>query len=223
MDTEILSRIEQRLARIEADLAEARSITHQAPALISMAADTMDEMAGTDNAGVDQRLKNGLSLLWRLSDPAVLKSVNGMLDLAEQGPGLISMMADIVDESIAVSNQGEVSLNDRLEGGLSLMVKLTDPKVVKQLNDMVDFAAQAPGLIAMFTDTVDETMTNTEWMSPKLVGLLQKAGEAVGETMEQPTPKVGGIFSMLRTMKDPDRQKAVGLIMGIMKNLGKKL
>ena len=40
---------------------------------------------------------------------------------------------------------------------------------------------------------------------------------------QEPPAKVGGVFGLLRALNDPDRQKALGFLMNLLKHLGKTM
>jgi len=84
---------------------------------------------------------------------------------------------------------------------------------------------QLPGLIAMGMDSADEGYRHLEASGVDLTALAKvttSAGAALSAAEKEEAQRVG-VFGLLRAMKDPDRQKAMGFLMNFLKNLGKKL
>jgi uncharacterized protein YjgD (DUF1641 family) len=52
---------------------------------------------------------------------------------------------------------------------------------------------------------------------------LKNVGDAMTEAQNQEPAKIGGVFGILRALKDPGRQKALGFLMNVLKNLGNKI
>lgn len=226
--------VEDRLARIEKSLETIVSGMQQAPNLVSIAADSVDEMlesARNNGANIDERLKDGLHLLGRLSDPSISQSLNNLLDLLDQGPGLVSMVADTVDETLGAVNRGPVRIDDRVRGASEILIKVTEPSMVEKINDLMTIVNQAPGLISMVADSVDEFMqyhgsdleNSLSFLKKENLNFIKDAGDALAEAQNQTPAKIGGVFSILKLMKDPDRQRALGLLMNVLKNLGNKI
>ncbi len=154
------------------------------------------------------------------------KAVANLTTIMEQGPGLAAMTMDMVDEGYRKANANGVNIENRLVAGLQIAERLTAPEMVEKLEGLLTMADQAPGLIAMVMDTFDEEMKHfgAKNIDVKiLLELAQNTSSAVSEAKQMPDAKVGGIFSMLKTMKDPDRQKAIGFLMNIAKAFGQKI
>ena len=226
--------VEDRLTRIERSLEQIASGMSQAPVMLSMATDSLDEYLGTakqEGIHVEDRLKDTLHLLGRLSDPKINQSLHALLDTLEQAPELVSMIMDTVDEVIGQSNQGSVRLDDRIKGLGHLFNKLSDPEMVDRLNGLIKISEQAPGLMALTVDSIDAFMLRYEqefrdslsFLHRDNLYFLKNVGEAVTEAQNQPPTKVGGIFGLLRALNDSGRQKALGFLMNVLKNLGNKL
>lgn len=103
----------------------------------------------------DEKTLNALdNILGRIE--TLEKAVVRLSDLMTQGPGLISMAADMADEAYQQSAERGVQLEERLGTALQLAERLTAPATVEKLNALLDFSDQLPGLMAMGVDVLDE-------------------------------------------------------------------
>ncbi|MDX1684591.1 MAG: DUF1641 domain-containing protein [Saprospiraceae bacterium] len=140
----------------------------------------------------------------------------------ENVPDLMAIGADTADE---LARQGEsrgIDPVERAEAGMSLLLTLSEPETLKNLQSLVKLSNQFPGIMAMGVDSMDEIVRETSCMTEENLAFVIKATEAVTEANSEPPPKVG-LFGMLSALSDPDRQKALGHILNILKKLGKKL
>ncbi|MEO0339049.1 MAG: DUF1641 domain-containing protein [Bacteroidota bacterium] len=132
----------------------------------------------------------------------------------------------MTDEEIRKASNRGVDIEQRLGNALHLAEKLTAPEMMEKIDQLTKFAEQAPGLIAMTMDMVDDEMSKSNIKDFNVKALLETGSQismAISRAEQMPKAKVGGIFSMLRTMRDPDRQKAIGYVMNIAKALGQGL
>lgn len=203
-------------------------LAEQAPGLTSMVADMVDEgyrKAAENGIDVEQRLGAALEIAEKLTAPSMVANLNQLLVLAEQAPGLSSMVADMVDEGYRKAAERGVNIEQRIGLALEAAEKLTAPKMIDNLNQLLTLSEQAPGLIAMGMDTLDETYRRTaeEGIDLQAIGVFAgNAGKAVSKAINQPTEKMG-IFGLMRALNDPDRQKALGFLMNLTKELGKTM
>ena len=229
-----INSIEERLSRMERTLEKISEGLQQAPVMLSIATDSVDEIlreSKSKGISTEDRIKSGLHLLSRLSDPKINSALNGLLDTIEQAPGLISMLADTVDETIVNSNNGSVRLDDRIKAVTTVVSQLSDPATVEKLMQLMKLGDQLPGLMAMTMDSVDDFMhqhgkefiDSLSFLDKDNLLFLKQAGDAFEEAKNEPSAPVGGIFAIMRAMKDPGRQKALGFLMNVLKNLGNKI
>lgn len=79
------------------------TLADQAPGLIAMTGDMVDEayrQADTRGVRIDQRLGTALALAEKLTDPAMVEKLDGVLVLSDQLPGLVAMGVDTLDEGM---------------------------------------------------------------------------------------------------------------------------
>ncbi len=217
--------IEERLDRIEKMLEKITSMIDQAPPMVSMLMDTVDETIAEANiqSPMQERLDAAKELVFRISQPNTLKGINHLLDLAHQVPGLTAMAADTLDEVAYNTNQQKYGLQDRLNGLGNLFQKMSDPNTIAKLEQLIDLSEQLPGLIAMSVDTIDEVAEGTDLMGPKNMELLKSAMKANQYANSVPPAKIGGIFSMMKLLRDKDVQSMMGFMFNFAKAFGKEL
>jgi uncharacterized protein YjgD (DUF1641 family) len=86
----------------------------------------------------------------------VEESLAKLSDAMHQGPGMIAMAADMADEAYRKADAQGINLEDRLQNALTLAEQLTAPEMVDKISQLTEFASQAPGLVAMTGDMLDE-------------------------------------------------------------------
>ena len=163
-----LNAIAHLLARIdtlEKAVDHLASLMEQAPGMAAMAADVVDEAARKAEArgvNVEEHLGVALQLAEKLTAPAMLEKLNFALDAMDQLPGMVSMAADVLDEAVRKSEARGVNVEERLDVALQLADKLTHPSMLDKLNMALDMADQAPGMVVMAADVLDETAQKLE-------------------------------------------------------------
>lgn len=79
------------------------ALSDQLPGMVAMTADMADEVyRQADNRGVniEQRLGVALELAEKLTEPAMVDKLNGILAFSDQLPGLIALGIDTLDEGL---------------------------------------------------------------------------------------------------------------------------
>jgi uncharacterized protein YjgD (DUF1641 family) len=92
--------------------------------------------------------------------------VGELVEMADQAPGMISIVADTADEAYRQAAAAGIDLEGRLKASLAMVEKLTAPETISVLSALLDrtdklgqaveLIDQAPGLLAMAMDTLDE-------------------------------------------------------------------
>lgn len=137
------------------------SAVDQLPGIVSMVADMADDVARTSSekgVDIDERLRGALEIAEKLTAPAMVKQINALTDMAAQGSGMVSMAVDMADGAVEAAATRGIDINERLGSALVLAEKLTAPKVVKQMTEMLSMMDQSSGLIAMAADSFDNIM-----------------------------------------------------------------
>lgn len=189
----ILARVEaldQRVQRYEA-------LAAQAPAFIGMATDTVDGWVTQMNQqgiNLDARARDLLRLLERLSAPEPLAALRTLVDLlptasqlAQQAPGMVAMLVDTLDETVARMRQNGVDVEYLGRRGLSMAKALVDSHVLDE----------------------------------QPVAVISSAAQAIAESAQNPQP--ASLFSLLRAMSDPQVQRALGFLLAFARAFGAHL
>lgn len=84
-------------------------LADRAPGLMAMTGDMIDEAyrnADTRGVNIDERLGTAIHLAEKLTAPAMVEKLNGLLAMSDQLPGLMAMAMDTVDEGMrhAIAN-----------------------------------------------------------------------------------------------------------------------
>lgn len=226
---EALDRLLQRIETLESAVANLTVLMQQGPGLVAMAGDMVDEAyRKSDEAGIsiDARLKNALFIAEKLTAPKMVDQLDRLLSFTNQLPGLMAMQADIVDETYRKADANGVNLDQRLGVALQLAEKLTQPQVAEKVTALVDMGEQLPGMMAMTIDMVDEGMKKAiaNGFDPQtLADTASAANTALTKAKAEAPAKVGGIFGLLKLIKDPDRQKGLGFLMNFLKHFGRNI
>ncbi len=205
-----ISRLLDRLESIEAALERVEQALARGPALVSTFADIADEAADKAQAsGVDlhERIRVSLALAERLTDPATVAAMTGLLArldkieevtaLLDDLPGFISMMVDAVDEIYQGAEAVGISIDARVRSTFALGEKLTAPATVDALDQVLD--ADAVGFVGMLGETLAR---------------CQK------ECLSKEEPYSATMWSTLRALRDPDVRRALGFLVNFGRMFG---
>ncbi|MCI5083399.1 MAG: DUF1641 domain-containing protein [Saprospiraceae bacterium] len=176
---------------------------HQAPGLVSMTMDMADETykrAADNGVVVEERLAAALQIAEKLTQPQMVAQLNGLMDTANQLPGLIAMFVDMLDEGYQRAADNGVDLGALSQQGVAAMQQASE------IMNSEEFKA----------------LQNSGVLSPATLGVIAKTGEALVESQQQPVKKMG-LFGLMGALNDKDRQKALGFLMNFTKSFGQKL
>ena len=211
------------------------------------AARAMD--AGID---LDARMKNALMLAEKFTAPKTVEVLGGLIDridrieeamaMADQAPGMAALFVDIADDTAAHMMNRGIDLDARMKDAFALTEKLTEPRNMRILSGLVDrleqldeavrMADQAPGMVSMFVDIaddaaariqasgvdIDDTLRHTVAVTASAATALAQAHEATPED-----PPRTGVFTLLRSLRHPDIQRALAFLLGFARSFGKNL
>lgn len=206
-----LSAIEARLDRMMKHLEEGR--LHQLEPAVAMATDSIDEWAARQiqsGVDVDAHLSSALSLLHRLTDPALSASLERLLtllpkllpmaDLVSRFEPTTAMMFDTIDEEARRLDARGIDVEERLVRVMGLVERLTEPAFHVHLTELLD---AAPGLMA-----------------------ATRTGELFGRALDEvvaSNPAPAGWFALLGSLSRPDVQRVLGLAIAVADHVGQQM
>ena len=208
-----LTRLLDRIESLEQTVNTLADLVTQGPGLAAMVGDMVDETvrsAAARGVDVEQRLQTALTLAEKLTAPAMVDKLDRLLALADEAPGMAAMVGDMVDETVRSAAARGVDIEARLRAGLAIAEKLTAPDMVAKLDQLLAFANEAPGLVAMVGDMVDETAVTLDLESRLKMGLQ------IAEKATQPAnlAQLGEMFEVLLEaesgMLSPDAVRTLG-------------
>ncbi len=224
-----LTHLLKKVETIEESIEKIADSLKKIPGMVSIATDTLDnEISGAEgrSTDLDERLQQIGMLVERLTEPEMLMKLNQVVDLADSLPGLVSIVVDAVDDDINVLNAAGVTVDQRLKNLAAILDGISQPGVEKTLNDLLTFAERMPDTLAMIADTVDDQMDSVKdkGLDPQeIASFIALSGKALSTTQRNRIQPVGGIFSIMKKIKDPDRQKAIGFLMDFLKSFGMEI
>lgn len=208
-----LNRILDRLDTLESAIDRLSSMMEKAPGLVSMAVDTVDdEVARAADAGVDidARLRAGMALAERITDPATMAKLDQLITLAERAPDLVSMLVDSFDDAYLQMLRAGVNADIRLKAAVTALERLTAPETLSLLAAVLREPEQFHALVE--SGVFDPGAL-------KVIGFL---GRALSISHDEDTTRLG-LVGVLRSTQDPDVKRALGFLVNVGKLLGQSL
>ncbi|MCA9706405.1 MAG: DUF1641 domain-containing protein [Myxococcales bacterium] len=201
-----LERIEAKLDRLDRALGPL-ALLGEAPAVASTAVDAFDEHFRGDEARLDARLRGAVVLLERISRPQTLAMLQQAVDLLESLPALLATGVDAVDEAAET-----VGIHGRVEAAVSLLGRLTDPKALRLLEQVLGPLLDAPQAAGASAETVAREGVD---LAGRVMASLRHA-RAQGERRV-------GLLGLLRALRDPGTQRALGFALDALESFGRAL
>jgi len=220
-----------------------------APALVSMGADVVDEQArqaraaGTD---LEARLQTLQATLARLTEPSTQQALHDLLDLAQQGPQLAAMAGDMLDDTAQGARARGIDLEARRTRLLSLLERLTREETLDALEDATEWATSLPQVLAMVGDIFDDSirrlrasgvdverllstggdamhrMLTSGILDPEALDTVGGLGKALQEAQACPA-KPMGLWSAIKSFRDPDVGRALCFFVEFARAFGRSL
>lgn len=129
---------------------------------------------------------------------AVEHVTSALAPLVESVPGGVAMLTDTVDSLAAKATNAGISLDARLHSVLRAVEVATSPRAVNGLSALVE----------------------SKMLDPKALAVISRLADALAESGEA---KPIGTWGLLRSMSDPDVQRALGFLVAIVRDLGRHL
>ncbi|MDF9797563.1 uncharacterized protein YjgD (DUF1641 family) [Catalinimonas alkaloidigena] len=229
----VLNDILQQLDSIRSSVEQLSTGMKQAPEVMEIATDAIDNLAikaRTRGIDIEQRGEMALHLMERLSQPKTMNKLNALLDLTEQLPDFVEDAVNVVDETMDEAHRSGIDVMQRSKEMLHLLKRLSSPKMVEQLNALLDFAEQGTDMVGLGADAIDDSMNKLHAQGFDVYTALENgqkmlvaANTALHETLEESPKKIGGVFALLRQLNDKDFQKVLAFLTTFGKHFGKQL
>lgn len=199
---ERIGRLLDRLDQIENVLDRVEMLSSTLPGAIAAAADTFDDLAARGQekgVDIDERVAGALELADRLTEPKTVKvlselvgkidQLQGLLDLADQAPGMMAAVVDTVDHVFQRAEAAGIDVDARLRSTYGLGEKLTAPATVDALGAVLD-----PGAVSV-------------------VGMLGATlAQCRNECLSRPEPPSAGALDLFRLSRSPDGKRAIAFL-----------
>jgi len=208
-----LARLIDRLDELErlADLAE------ELPGATSMAVDTLDDaLTRAAERGVvfDERAREGLTLLEKLTEPQTAAAIGKLLDqseqleqlaeLAETAPDAIATVVDILDHEYMRAAEAGYDPEQTLRQAVGALGRLGE----------------------LFRSDEFEALLESGVLDPQALRVVGGLGSALVESQKEAqrgeTPS-HGLFGLFGALRDPDVQHALGFLTSVAKKFGRNL
>lgn len=129
---------------------------------------------------------------------AVERVTSALAPLAEAAPGALGMVTDTVDSLAAQLGERGVDLDARLHSVLKALEVATAPRAVNGLEALVESKLLEPSALAVVSS---------------LAAALADPGDTKGV----------GMWGLMRALRDPDVQRAVGFLLAVAREFGRNL
>jgi uncharacterized protein YjgD (DUF1641 family) len=210
---EVLSALIDRLDQLE----EVAELAEQVPAAASVTVDTIDDAltrAADRGVVVDERAREGLRLLEKLTEPDTAAALERILDrsdqldeltaLAEDAPDAIATVVDILDAEYARAAAQGYDPEQTLRRAFGALSRLGE----------------------LFRTEEFEALLDSGVLDPEALQVVGSLGSALVESQKEAsrgeTPR-RGFFGLLGALRDPDVQRAIGFVTTFAKKFGRNL
>lgn len=202
--SEVVGRLLDRIDALEAAVTRLTDLVEQAPAIVETVTNVADDTvrrAAVRGVDVDERVRSGLELLERLSEPETVATMNRLMDVAAQSEGMIASVGDMFDETAR-----HLELDGRARAGGRLLERATRSDTVDQLGSMFD------------------TMLDAErgMLNPGAVDALGVAAQSLVAARTAP-PRKATVWQLLRSGRDPQVQRALGFLLEFGEQFARRL
>ncbi len=211
-----LTHIEEKLDAVTPAAEAARAAMEVAPSFIATLTDIVDEQTeALVSRGIDPevRIRRLMMLAERLTDPQMMDLAEQLLDrshklrttleLLDQMPGFIATIVDVVDE---IAQRA-------LEEGLDLEKgALQGAKAALQFGSFI-----GPSQLSSI-----EALLDSGVLDPAALSVIGSAGQALAGSTNGAVTEIGPV-GLLRAMRDPDIQRAIGFLVTFGKQFGSAL
>lgn len=203
----------ERLDRMERRMETMMEMTQQAPLMVAMMTDTVDDtfrQASQRGVDLEARMKNLLEMLEKLSSDETTQVLTALLsradqlkmavEMLEQGPHFLAMVTDIMDEFAKGIQASGINIHTTVKQFLRSFEKF-----------------------ALLVNSGEfEAFLDSGVLGAEAVHMVGTLGKALEKSNAEPPSSVG-IFGMLGVMGDKDVQRAMGFLTKVLKHFGEAL
>lgn len=157
------------------------------------------------------------AVMERLNDPAIAASLVTLLDNAELLSTLVLGLSGFIERSDVVMDAIAGSVAEfKASGG-----PLSDASELAMLREAASVARQVAASAPLLAQILDSSMAR-----PETVQLLSEVSDAATEGVARARAddtRVTGAFAALKTLKDPEVQRGLGVLVEISRSLGRRM
>jgi hypothetical protein len=151
----------------------------------------------------------------RLNDPAVAASLVTLLDNAELLSTLVIGLSGFIERGDVIMDAVAEGVNDLKAAGVER------PEGAPSLAELGQVLVQLGAVAPVLARVNESAMVEPETI--ELLGMLSEAAtEGAANARSHPT-EVSGVFSAVKTLKDPEVQKGLGFVIEIARSLGRRM
>jgi uncharacterized protein YjgD (DUF1641 family) len=197
-----LDHIVERIGTLEKAVDRLANLLEQGPGMVGMAADMADEayrQSAAKGIDIEQRLGAALHLAEKITAPETVEKIESMFEALDKLPNMISMAADMADETYRQTAAKGIDIEQRLGAALELAEKITAPETVEKINTLLAVADQVPVMISMTADAVDEEIRHA---CDRGVNIDKRVGTALRMAEKITDPKMEERFNQLLDLSD---------------------
>jgi uncharacterized protein YjgD (DUF1641 family) len=210
---DVLTALLDRLDRLE----QLAALADQVPDAAMIAVDSIDDAltrAAERGVVLDERAKEGLVLLEKMTEPDTAQALGAVLDRAEHlerlselaasAPDLIATVVDMLDAEYARAAETGYDPERLLRQTLGSLGRLGE----------------------LFQSDEFEALLDSGVLDPEALEAVGSLGSALVESQKEAqrgeTPQ-RGFFGVIGALRDPDVQRALGFVMSFAKKFGRAL
>ncbi len=173
-------------------------------------------MTGTDPTTTAHAVRPADAVVERLNDPGVAAALVTLLDNAELLSTLVLGLNGFVERGDMIMDAVAEGVNDfKASGALSGAGELPS------LSELGSVAGELAEARPALQGVLDSAMVRPETI--ELLSLFSEAATEGAAAARANDTRVGGIRSLLGTLRDPDVQRGLGTIVEISRALGRKM
>lgn len=203
----------ERLDRMERRMDTMMEMTQQAPMMLAMMTDTVDDtfrQASMKGIDIEGRIKNLLDMMEKLTADDTAEVLTSLLsrsdqlkqtlEFFDQGPHFIAMVTDMMDELAKAVQSSGIDIHITLK----------------------QFYRSFQRFALLVNSGEFEAFLDSGVLGAEAVHMVGTLGKALEQSNSEPPSSVG-LFGMLGVMGDKDVQRAMGFLTKVLKHFGKAL